>query len=189
MVNNKYRNNMAQKNTEIDDLLKITLGFDKKTPTIEIEKKLKGCIKRYCKPCWELHYCPYGPLIEDFPLLPHVIEKEIEYNHFIDCIYNKKLPKYITEMSCIRFGHICPVFSCGEPITKSKQIINNSRIIPRDILIKTIRRDNQRCQICNEYVSEDEIELDHIIPISKGGKTTIENLRVLCRSCNKAKSN
>ena len=23
-----------------------------------------------CKPCWELKYCPYGPLVEDSPLLP-----------------------------------------------------------------------------------------------------------------------
>jgi hypothetical protein len=21
-----------------------------------------------CKPCWELRYCPYGPLVEYFPL-------------------------------------------------------------------------------------------------------------------------
>jgi len=21
-----------------------------------------------CKPCWELKYCPYGPLVEFFPL-------------------------------------------------------------------------------------------------------------------------
>src|SRR5437879_4644790 len=20
-----------------------------------------------CKPCWELHYCPYGPLVEELP--------------------------------------------------------------------------------------------------------------------------
>ncbi len=25
-------------------------------------------IKAVCKPCWELKYCPYGPLVEEFPL-------------------------------------------------------------------------------------------------------------------------
>lgn len=25
---------------------------------------------RVCKPCWELRYCPYGPLVEQSPLLP-----------------------------------------------------------------------------------------------------------------------
>jgi len=25
-------------------------------------------IKAVCKPCWELRYCPYGPLVEHFSL-------------------------------------------------------------------------------------------------------------------------
>lgn len=33
-----------------------------------------------------------------------------------------------------------------------------------------------------------EMEGDHIIPWSKGGKTTIENLQMLCRACNNTKS-
>ena len=34
-----------------------------------------------CKPCWELKYCPYGPLVEDFPLPPMTqgqVDREIE---------------------------------------------------------------------------------------------------------------
>src|SRR2546425_12082484 len=27
-------------------------------------------VKAVCKPCWELKYCPYGPLVEYFPLHP-----------------------------------------------------------------------------------------------------------------------
>jgi hypothetical protein len=27
-------------------------------------------VNRVCKPCWELKYCPYGPLVEESPLLP-----------------------------------------------------------------------------------------------------------------------
>lgn len=33
------------------------------------------------------------------------------------------------------------------------------------------------------------IELDHLIPVSRGGKTTPENLVVLCRTCNATKWN
>ena len=36
----------------------------------EINKSLKELLGRVCKPCWELKYCPYGPLVEDFPLPP-----------------------------------------------------------------------------------------------------------------------
>jgi hypothetical protein len=32
--------------------------------------------KHVCKPCWELKYCPYGPLVEDFPLYSTRKQKE-----------------------------------------------------------------------------------------------------------------
>ena len=55
-------------------------------------------------------------------------------------------------------------------------------------MLKVVRRDSQRCQMCNKYVHDNEIEFDHIIPFSKGGPTTTENIRILCRSCNRKKS-
>jgi 5-methylcytosine-specific restriction endonuclease McrA len=36
-------------------------------------------------------------------------------------------------------------------------------------------------------VPDDEIEFDHVIPHSRGGPTTPENLRILCRPCNRKK--
>lgn len=36
-----------------------------------------------CKPCWELHYCPYGPVVEDFPLLPVLQEAAVEHNQYL----------------------------------------------------------------------------------------------------------
>ena len=50
-------------------------------------------------------------------------------------------------------------------------------------------RDRFTCQICGRK-QEDGVTLhiDHIIPVSKGGKTVPENLRVLCDQCNLGKS-
>lgn len=45
---------------------------------------------------------------------------------------------------------------------------------------KVFERD-QVCLLCN---SNKDLTIDHIIPVAKGGKTTIENLRILCRACN-----
>lgn len=48
-------------------------------------------------------------------------------------------------------------------------------------------RDGYRCRKCgvngryNKYV---QLEIDHIIPIAKGGKTTYDNLQTLCHRCN-----
>ena len=50
-------------------------------------------------------------------------------------------------------------------------------------------RQNGICPICGEYHTIDEMEGDHIIPWSKGGKTTIDNLQMLCKKCNREKSN
>ena len=48
------------------------------------------------------------------------------------------------------------------------------------------RRDGNRCLKCG---STKNLEVDHIYPISKGGKTTFDNLQTLCHRCNTQKSN
>lgn len=46
-------------------------------------------------------------------------------------------------------------------------------------------RDNYRCRMCGRRT--DDLEIDHIIPISKGGKSTYDNLQTLCHRCNMRK--
>lgn len=48
-------------------------------------------------------------------------------------------------------------------------------------------RDGYRCCRCGKKT--DNLEIDHIVPISKGGKTHPDNLQTLCKKCNKEKSN
>lgn len=52
-----------------------------------------------------------------------------------------------------------------------------------------LRRDGFRCQICGASAKEGAtLHVDHIIPVSKGGKTEMSNLRTLCDRCNLGKS-
>ncbi len=44
------------------------------------------------------------------------------------------------------------------------------------------------CPICKEVFSLDQMEADHITPWHEGGKTDIENCQMLCRECNRRKS-
>ena len=45
-----------------------------------------------------------------------------------------------------------------------------------------------QCPFCDTDIRE-SFELDHIVPLSRGGEGTLTNLQVTCRPCNRAKSN
>lgn len=50
------------------------------------------------------------------------------------------------------------------------------------------KRDNFMCKICGRTANDDaKLEVDHIIPVSKGGKSIDSNLQTLCRECNQGK--
>lgn len=62
--------------------------------------------------------------------------------------------------------------------------------------LKVFERDGWRCQICGRSTPKSRRgtrhanapELDHVVPLSKGGPHTMANTQCSCRSCNHAKS-
>lgn len=46
------------------------------------------------------------------------------------------------------------------------------------------QRDGYRCKYCGKTQNRALLEVDHIYPIAKGGKTTFDNLQTLCHNCN-----
>lgn len=48
-------------------------------------------------------------------------------------------------------------------------------------------RKEGRCTYCAKPLTTDTATMDHIVPLSRGGKTTLANLVVACRSCNMQK--
>lgn len=58
--------------------------------------------------------------------------------------------------------------------------------IPRRIIAAVYKRDKGCCVYCG---STHNLQIDHIIPVSKGGATTLKNLQLLCQTCNLKKSN
>ncbi len=53
-----------------------------------------------------------------------------------------------------------------------------------------MHRDRFRCVLCGASANDGvKLHIDHIVPISKGGKSTPDNLRTLCERCNIGKSN
>jgi len=48
-----------------------------------------------------------------------------------------------------------------------------------------LKRDNFHCQYCGRGIEDGvKLNVDHIIPVSKGGKTEEDNLQTLCWECN-----
>jgi 5-methylcytosine-specific restriction endonuclease McrA len=51
-----------------------------------------------------------------------------------------------------------------------------------------LRRDNFKCTVCGKGEEEGiKLEVDHIVPVEKWGRTEESNLRALCRDCNRGK--
>ena len=64
------------------------------------------------------------------------------------------------------------------------QLQGKTRFIPRKVKEEVLARDNWQCVMCGK---KEDLQFDHIIPYSKGGSNTAENLQILCTSCNKKK--
>ena len=109
------------------------------------------------------------------------------------------------EMECLDCGHKylangcdiwlrkCP--ACG--ITNKRQnnsttnIKKSTRAISDKLRYQVLKRDNFKCCACGASPAKDpsvELHIDHIIPWSKGGESTLENLQTLCSKCNIGKS-
>lgn len=67
----------------------------------------------------------------------------------------------------------------GEPVRE---------YIPPALRKEVYRRDKGKCQRCGVSVLASEAEVDHLVAVSRGGPSTLDNLRILCRPCNREKA-
>lgn len=81
-------------------------------------------------------------------------------------------------LKSIFVAYIDPKLKLDEGIDVRRQAI------PEKLRNKIFQRDGDKCLHCG---STESLELDHIIPFIRGGKTEESNLQTLCRSCNSKK--
>lgn len=72
--------------------------------------------------------------------------------------------------------------------TTQAHILRERSLMTNSLRYDILKRDGFRCTICGR--SQDDgvkLHVDHIKPVSKGGRTTPSNLRTLCEDCNQGK--
>ena len=57
-------------------------------------------------------------------------------------------------------------------------------VFPQEIRLKAYNQSEGRCVYCGRFVPFDEMTIDHIVPLSKGGTNYEENLQCCCKECN-----
>ena len=61
--------------------------------------------------------------------------------------------------------------------------------LSKSVRFEVFKRDSFTCQYCGKSAPDVVLEVDHIIPVSKGGDNDISNLITSCFECNRGKSN
>lgn len=88
------------------------------------------------------------------------------------------------------YGHVCKYLPIAiqeyEHMTDyQRQVVSERTKMTDSLRYDIMKRDGFRCQICGASAADGvKLHIDHIIPVSKGGKTDPSNLRTLCSRCN-----
>ncbi len=71
---------------------------------------------------------------------------------------------------------------------RQRYITEQRRMLSASMRYDVLRRDKFRCVLCGAAAKDGvQLHVDHIRPLSKGGKTEMSNLRTLCDRCNLGK--
>lgn len=82
------------------------------------------------------------------------------------------------------------VLFLSEKIKFSKSVAGQRALMTSKLRQQIKERDNFTCKRCGASIEKEPnllLEIDHIIPVSKGGLTTEDNLQTLCWRCNRSK--
>lgn len=95
-----------------------------------------------------------------------------------------KLERLIGATESLDLNALADFLTFGGVETLPWQECLANRRVPDSMRSAVLVRDGGRCRKCRRA---NNLEIDHIVPLSKGGKTEESNLQTLCRRCNRAK--
>jgi len=59
--------------------------------------------------------------------------------------------------------------------------------VSEELKEQVLRTANYSCYYCGTFLTKINYQVDHALPISKGGSSEVSNLRASCETCNKKK--
>ena len=138
---------------------------------------------------WEMHGVLFSDTESDLLYIDTSESSIMEYKKWIDELENRRAINKIKEKLLAKKRKQDLEKAALQELMDEGEIFpeaNKRPPMPKEVVDVVWRRDGGKCVYCG---STENLQLDHIIPFSKGGATTVENLQLLCQKCNLQKSN
>lgn len=126
------------------------------------------------------------------------IMKDIDWPYLYDNYHNQKLDKASMEKRIsellMQADSKDPDYEIGKPkgiipyVLSGNEQLLELRTFSDKVKLAAYERQHHRCNICGKEFKLEEMEADHIVPWAKGGRTEPSNCQMLCRDCNRRKS-
>ena len=104
---------------------------------------------------------------EDADSMPEIIHDGCDIGNFFDVLFKEHMVK--------------------KPTGKSN--VSSRKKISPSVRFFVLNRDDFTCQYCGRSAPEVRLEVDHVVPVSKGGNNQVNNLVTSCWDCNRGKGN
>ncbi len=162
-------------------------------------RRIGSAYRRYAKACERARDREMRPIKPD----PYTCQCKVCGSAFSSNRFGKP-PRYCS-YSCRLVGKkMVPSRAAAKSSSARRAAKSRARAVRRNRTaggesfdpFEVMERDNWRCGLCRVSTPKakrgscepDAPELDHIVPLARGGSHTRQNTRCLCRKCNSAKS-
>lgn len=75
-----------------------------------------------------------------------------------------------------------------EVMTATRRSRGERKALSKRLRLLILERDGYKCRLCGKTAKETKLEVDHKVPVAKGGTDSLNNLWTLCIDCNRGKS-
>ena len=111
------------------------------------------------------------------------------YNKYKDIDFNpNELEKQVSTLMADEYGEITSKKGIYEYVLSGNERCLSIRAFKDNEKRMVYERQKGICPKCKKHCEIEEMEADHITPWSKGGHTTVDNCQMLCKNCNRLKS-